>query len=109
MSTVIRQPQLEQIEDENVQQAFQWLLDYLKVQQLLLGQFRLIDFTFTKTGVVNIPHNLGFVPLDIIQTYKVGDATIEYNYASFDKVNLNITVSMGATSETRVRFLAGRI
>jgi len=108
MTVVIRQPQLEQIDDENVQQAFQWVLDFLKAQEFLKGQFRLIDFTFTKNGAVEIPHQLGFQPLDVIQTYRSGAGTITYNFDEFTKTNVKVTIA-SVTDQLRVRFLVGRI
>jgi hypothetical protein len=103
--TTLRRPVLEEIKDERVREAVQWLYDFLSEQPLLNGQFEHfnLDFDGTLTNE-KISHSLGFAPYDIIVTRTTGSGTITFNYDRFDDKFIDITT----TGPVSVRFFGGR-
>jgi len=91
------------VKDPAVQQALDNLASFLREQSPLLN-FKHFELEFTTTGTQTIPHNLGFQPKDIILTSKIGSGTITFNYGSFTKDDLSVTISGGSCT---VRFFAG--
>lgn len=63
---------------------------------------RHVSITLRSNKTYSYPHNLGFKPLDVIQTSLVtgGSGTLVWNYSAFSKTNLNFTVAGLAGSET---------
>lgn len=99
---------LTEILDRYVRENFKILEQYLNSKFLLNFEFKLFDQSFSENGTFTIPHGLGIVPLDVIQTSKKGTGSIAYNYASFDATNLSITISGASTSDpVVVRALVG--
>jgi len=103
MTTVLRRPVFEEIEDERVREAVQWFYDYLKQESLLRGKFQFFNIT-TKNAVtaLKIPHNLGFQPKDIIKTSEIG-GTATFLYNQFTPKYIVLTTSAAMT----VRFFGG--
>lgn len=102
--SILRRPVFEAIEDERVREALQWMWEYLKAEPLLQGEFQHFELNFT-AAVVNqmIPHRLGFVPRDIIETSTIGSGTITFNMSSFTSDAISVTT----TGPVRVRFFGG--
>lgn len=94
-----------EIEDRYAQDNFTRLQDYFKESPVEKMGFKFFEIEFTG-AVTNFryPHNLGFVPKDVITTYFSNAATVTWNYDLFDSTYLDITTS-GATT---VRALVGR-
>lgn len=95
------------VQDPAARQALRWLQDYLQIGvPLLSGDFRVFELEFNAAvTALAIPHNLPFIPTDIIQTYVTNSATVTWLYEQFTTTNFVITTS-GAC---KVRFLAGKI
>lgn len=94
----------DRITDPLVREALQKVEEYLNDFDVLKGEWKFFEITFSG-AVTNFkyPHNLPFIPRDIIQTSKTGSGSITWNYAEFDKDNLNITTTGALT----VRALIG--
>lgn len=65
------------------------------------------EITFTKNVTAyDYPHGLGYCPEDVIQTSvrlpAGGTGTLTWNYDSFDRSNVNVTVAGLAAGETLV-------
>jgi hypothetical protein len=88
----------DQIEEGQTKENFASLIRYFRESKALsLLQFRHIELSFP-ANVTNskVPHGLGFVPKDVIQTSLKGSGALSWNYGEFDATNLDITVT-GAT------------
>jgi hypothetical protein len=94
-----------EVEDEYSRQNFQRLQDFLNSFPLAKGDFKFFEITVT-SAVTNykFKHNLGFVPLDVLQTYVSGGATVSWSYDSFDRSNVVFTTS----GPTTIRAFIGR-
>jgi len=104
VSVVIRIPPYERLQDPVARECFQWIIDYVQQVPLLQGTFSHFELTFLKAEAsLLVPHNLGFLPEDIIVTANTG-GTVTFNHQNFTSTNLSITTS-GACM---VRFFAGR-
>lgn len=90
---------LGEIKDTFVQRNFKALADYFRANRMGVG-FKHLELTFT-SPVANFrtPHSLGFLPKDVIVTRLSGSGTVTWNYALFDRTNLDLTVS-GDVSNT---------
>lgn len=85
---------IEEIQDVKARENFRRLLEAFRLYEFLKGDWRFVEIAFLG-AVTNFkyPHALGFVPKDVIQTYKTGAGSITWNYANFDKTNLDITTT----------------
>lgn len=85
---------LAEIKDEIVRENFGRLIDLLKGLPIVTSQMKFFEYTFT-SAVTNlqIRHNLGFRPLDLIQSSVVGGATVTWNYDRFTNDFLDVTTS----------------
>ncbi len=70
----------------------------------LFGKFRgkHIELSLDKNITYLYPHNLGFRPRDLIQTFldKPTGASLTWNYGSFDRTNISLTVAGLASGES---------
>jgi hypothetical protein len=105
MGQILRKPLFDQIKDENVRDAVQWIWDYLSSVPMLRGQFEHFSLTFTR-AVTNekINHSLGFSPSDIIVTSSIGAGAVTFNYSQFTEDVISLTTTGAVT----VRFFGGR-
>ncbi len=82
------------IQDPWVRENFFRLQRFLKKFPLFRGEFEFREFKFPAAGTnLKLAHGLGFAPTDILQTSIIGAGTLTWNYASFDKTNLDATVT----------------
>lgn len=95
---------LKEIQDLYAQANFEMIKDFIKSQIILRFQWTFVAFE-TDVAVTNkkIRHSLGFVPKDLIETFKTGAGTITYNYDNFDTEFIDLTT----TGPCKVRFLIG--
>jgi hypothetical protein len=103
MSTQLRRPIFEDIKDQRVRESIQWMYEYLIAEPMLQGKFQ--HFEVTTRGAVTalkIPHNLGFMPKDIIVTSQIG-GTATFIYQSFTTDDIVLTTTAAMT----VRFFGG--
>lgn len=103
----IRDLLVDNVLDPAARQSFKWVQNYLQTMvPLLSGDFTIFEIEFKDAvTALSIPHNLPFIPTDIIQTYVTNGATVTWLYEQFTNTNFVITTS-GAC---KVRFLAGKI
>lgn len=100
-----RRPLIDQIKDITVRESLQWMYDYLQAVPLLSSNFEHFEQEFLKAETeVSVPHRLGFVPKDVIETYKTGAGAVTFVYEKFSPTNLVITT----TGPCVLRFFAGR-
>lgn len=68
--------------------------EFTETQLILRGQWKFVEITFDK-AVTNFkyPHKLSFTPKDILQTSLIGAGDLTWNFALFDKTNLDITTT----------------
>ena len=92
------------IKDEYVRDVLDKVQKDFNDSDLLGGNFEFINVA-VGSGLTShkIPHQLGFVPTDIITTRSSGSYT--WNYEEFTKDTLSITT----TTVTAIRCLIGRI
>lgn len=94
---------LAKIQDFDVRENFKKIQDFIN-KQSILNDFQFFDVTFSIAETnKKITHTLGAIPLDVIQTRKTGAGNITFNYESFSREELDVTVS----GPCRVRFLVG--
>ena len=96
---------LDNLVDDRVRYNFQTILEYIRRVPILRGEFKHFELTFTKAETnKRIPHNLGFLPLDVIQTRLTGSGAITWNYSLFTDTFLDVTT----TNACVVRAFIGR-
>jgi hypothetical protein len=92
------------MEDEKVRESLQWMYEYIIAQPLLNGKFEFLTVTVTSAVTdLAVPHNLPFVPKDIILTSVSNSATVTFKYDSFTSSTITLTTSAACT----VRFFGG--
>lgn len=96
---------IREIEDPHTQQNFIRLQRFLDTQVILQGRWRLHSVRFDK-AVDNFkhPHQLGFIPYDVILLETIGNRNVEFNHNKFDRTNVDISVE----GPCYIRFLVGR-
>lgn len=96
---------LNEIKDTFIQENFTRLQDYVRSEEILRGEWRFFEITIP-VAVTNFKfvHNLGFKPLDVIQTSLIGPGALTWNYSSFTKEFLDLTTTDALT----VRAFVGR-
>jgi len=91
------------VQDQVAQENFVRLQDFLTATPGL-HNFRHMSVTIPQAAVnYKIPHKLGFIPLDIVQTSLTGAGALTWNYAEFDREFLDVTI----TGACVVRFFVG--
>jgi hypothetical protein len=115
MSTRLRLPLVEQIDEKNTRQSLEFMRDFLNADPMLRGQYQMFDLKFDKftTGSSSVqvltqelPHGLGFIPNDIIMTKVWGtrllgqDAACQifFNFEAFTNQNYSVTAIMPYTA-----------
>jgi len=94
-----------QILDKYVRQNFDYIAEYVRGDCFRKGNFAFREYTFGGTGypkTTTVAHNLGFIPKDLIQLSATGGATLVWDYDSFDRTNLKVTVSAATTARVYV-------
>lgn len=94
--------------EERIRNNFDTIEGEWNKHPLTNGSWQLIDREFVAKSypaTLVIPHKLGFIPKDVIQTQITGSGTIVYNYSSFTATTFSVTVS----NAVAVRFLIGKM
>lgn len=92
-----------EIEDDSVRQNFRKLREFLVSETPFLG-FRFFEVEFDAASTdFDFKHNLGFQPKDAVLTFVSNGASVQFDYDSFTKEFVRLTVSAGCV----VRFLIG--
>ena len=94
---------INEIAELYIRKNFEILQKYFDDENQLLG-FKHVEFS-VDAAVVNykIPHQLGYVPRDLIRTRKTGAGSVTFNRHLFDTENIDITT----TGAAKVRLFAG--
>lgn len=94
-----------EIDDEYIQENFKRLTQYLKDEALLRCNFKFLQIKISQPeNRIKYPHQLDFIPKDIIIVHNLNNAVVTFHYADFDKSNLIFDVS----ASTELRLLVGR-
>lgn len=89
--------------DEYTRENFKNLREYL-LQETVLQGFKHFVITVSKAETnLRFKHNLGFKPLDLIQTSLTGAGSITWNYTLFDTDFIDLT----STAACEVRLFLG--
>lgn len=93
------------IEDPLVQENFLRIMDYHGSDPYTRCGFQFLSIPIP-SAVTNFKfaHGLNFVPMDVIITHNLSNATIVLNYDKFDAISLDITSSAATT----LRLFVGR-
>ena len=95
---------LSKLKDSILVEYFKTIQEEFENLQILKGDWNFKELTFTQVETnKKIPHNLGFLPRDIIELSVTGPGNVTWNYSSFDKSDLNVTTSGACV----VRFFVG--
>lgn len=97
--------ELNRVKDATLRDILQTVDDNFQEDAVGKADFKFFEIVVTGT-VTNkkIPHSLGFLPKDVIQTSKTGAGSLTWNYDQFDATNLDITT----TGACVVRAFVGR-
>lgn len=100
-----RIPLLKEIKDPVVREFLNKLITDLQSESILRGEWKFFELEF-EAAVTNhrLPHQLKFVPTDVIQTSLTGAGTFTWNYDKFSNIYLDITT----TGACKVRAFVGR-
>jgi hypothetical protein len=91
------------LKDEATKELLFRVVQYIERNPLLSYGFEFIEYTFDAAGTIAIPNPLGFIPKDLILTSKKGSGDVTFNYDSFTKTTLSVTV----TGSCSIRALIG--
>lgn len=96
---------LSEIEDEYIRENFKTIQEVLSRATLLKGEFKHFDLSL-KNAVTNFrfPHSLGYMPKDLIMTFRRGSGDITWHYDRFNGQFIELTT----TGPVEVRFFLGR-
>lgn len=95
---------LKDIQDPYTRENFSRIKRFSQEQAILRGQWVFFEIEFTQAqDDFEFPHGLTFIPKDVLVTSITDQEAVIFNYSSFDRTNLNLTVSGACT----VRFFAG--
>ncbi|MCP3682930.1 MAG: hypothetical protein GY861_09590 [bacterium] len=88
----------ESIEDEVLRDNFVKIRE--EFEEALFNRFtgKHFEITFTQAETnFKYPHNLGFWPKDVLQTFITGAGAVTWNYGLFDGDDLDITTTGACT------------
>lgn len=97
---------LSSIKDKKTRDSFEEIAREFRESPILAGTWQFFEKEFTAIGTYKVFHKLGFTPKDVIQLSSFGAGTITFDYSSFTKEYIQVTVGGGAIS---VRFIAGKV
>lgn len=94
---MIKKPIFTEIENEGLRQIIRDIITDVNNEPLIKGQFKFYEINILKAETnYTIKHGLGFLPKDVIVTYKSGSATYDIKYDLFtaDHIVLSTTGAM---------------
>jgi hypothetical protein len=91
------------ITEPQTRDNFKSLEKELKTNPITNGEWKLIDKNYLTSGTYKIIHNLGFKPIDVIQTYFGPVISFDLDAATKDQIEITISTA------GRIRFLIGRM
>lgn len=93
-----------EIIDLYIQENFKRISDFIVGQAIMRCGFRFLEIDIKNSGSIRYPHQLDFVPKDVIIIHNEKNAAITINFSKFDREFLDFT----ASSPTKIRVLVGR-
>lgn len=97
---------IDEVKDDAAKENFQKLDAFLKDHPLTKNNWQIVEITFTTaTANYSYPHQLGFQPLDVIQTSAIGAGVVEWHNDDFTSSH----VYLSTTDAVTVRALIGRL
>ncbi len=85
---------LERVVDKVARENFQKVEDYIRSNDILRPNFKFYEIIFTAAETnKRIPHRLGFLPKDVVQTSLTGAGSLTWNYSLFDGTYLDVTTT----------------
>lgn len=85
---------LERVVDKVARENFQKVEDYVRSNDILRPNFKFYEIIFTAAETnKRIPHRLGFLPKDVLQTSLTGAGSLTWNYSLFDSTYLDVTTT----------------
>lgn len=104
-----------EIEDVYTRESMTRINEHLTSNPFIKGEFSFYSFSFVNTTGAplvltdsQVPHNLGFVPKDLIQTSLVGVSSIAWNFSKFSENDLYVSMTIPANTTVTVRAFVGR-
>ncbi len=104
MSNPIKDLSVIAITDEATKRGFEVVKKCVLSEPLVNASFRLFEITFGAAGTYPVAHGFGYIPTDVLQSRVSAAATVTWNYDSFTRTDLSVTVSGACT----VRAFIGR-
>lgn len=83
----------ERIQDPVIRENFVSLLKFLQQDTNLRGFEHFEIEIEAAVSHLKFPHNLGFVPLDVLVTSLIGAGAVTWNYSLFDDENLDLNTT----------------
>jgi hypothetical protein len=100
-----------EILDEKIRENFRRLIAFFRDDPWQKGNFKFLELTLASDVTVGypatltVPHRLGFVPKDVVQTGTFpSTSTVTWNFESFTRTTLSVTISAAVV----VRAYVGR-
>lgn len=85
-------------DDPYIRDNFKRLQDSIESEPLLKSDFKFFEIAVNAASVAKAyPHNLGYLPLDVILTRVSGGATVTFLYDRFTSDNIYFTTSAACT------------
>lgn len=95
---------LKDIVDPWVRENFRRVNEFFQKDAMFRGSWKFIEKEIPQASTnLRITHGLGFKPLDVILTSKIGAGAITFNYDLFTPLEIDVTTSGTCT----VRFFVG--
>ena len=94
-----------EIKDEFSQENFTRIQDYFRALALDRCEFQFFEIVYAgAVTAASHPHQLNFVPKDVILLHNLANTTVTFLYSQFDRTNIYVTTGAATT----LRFLLGR-
>lgn len=91
------------VKDQVTREVIETLINLINREQPLKGQWKFFELTFNQNGTFKVPHGLMFAPKDVVQLSIRGAIDLTWQFAKFDKTNVELTTTGACT----VRALIG--
>lgn len=95
---------LKDIDDPYIRENFKRLNLFFQKDTLLKGSWKFFELDLKAGSEQLIAHGLGFKPLDVILTSKIGAGTPTFEFEKFTATHLCISVASGPCT---IRFFVG--
>jgi hypothetical protein len=102
---MIKKPILNEIEDEKIRAIVRNIISDVNAEPFISSQFKFIEMNILKAETnYKVRHGLGFLPKDVIVTYKSGSGTYDIKYDLFTADH----IVLSTTGPVSLRMFVGR-